>query len=222
MCLFLASCTADPTSVILEEPTDQDVTSLDGVLTVSLPPGLWIHRHTQAIQATHPSGHYRFFVGHGKTDTLMRLAGYAKDVLGKQGWRIANERHYSQATHLKFERGGVRGDPTEVRAVWHLKVAGRLLTCDGIADAGHAKQLQGRFKTLCSTSRLLKFVPPPPPAKKKGKLGKKTKSQAKTARKKGRMKKRSARPGDAKPKRPTPTGAKPAKPSTGPAKPLKR
>ncbi len=175
LALIFSGCPNDTPIQAKNMPTERPVTSRDGVLTVRLPTGLWIHRHETGLQATHPAGRYRLYFGHGSSDTLMRLAGYTKDVLGKQGWRVAGERFYAQATHLVFERGGVQGEPKEARTTWHLRVAGRLLTCDGIADAAYRERIEGGFKELCSTSRLLKLEKKPPPKKDKTQASKRGK-----------------------------------------------
>lgn len=175
--LIATACTKENSPVPVAAPTERSATTLDGVLTVVLPTGLWLHQHQDSLQATHPNGRFRYYFGHQAATSVIRRSGYTKDVLSKREWRVSGERHYKKATHLTLERGGVRGDPKEVRHIWHLNAAGRLLVCDGIADAAYQDELGDKFKNLCSSSRMITFVPPKPKKKDEKKTEAKTKKK---------------------------------------------
>jgi hypothetical protein len=139
----------------------QQVKDRQGVLTVTLPVDLLVHRHDAAIQATTADGGLRLYLAHQPDEKLIRLVGNAKDVLRKRGWDTKRERHYEQAVELNLERGGVSGVVFEVRTLWWVRVGGRVLLCDGVAGEDHRARLEEILLPLCQQV-VLEPLPPAP------------------------------------------------------------
>ena len=162
----LVGCDKPDQSPVRKRIESRVVVSTDKVLSVTLPTALWLHTFSMGIEATHPAGRFRYFFGHLPPDKLIRIVGQVKDVLAKKGWRVAEERHFKEAVQLELERGGISGEPKEMRRLWYVRSAGRVLVCDGIADTPYKQRLEKPFKTLCGQCELTRLEEPPKPSKK--------------------------------------------------------
>ncbi len=142
---------------------DMTMSSRDGVLSVTLPADLHVHRHSDAVQGVSADGRFRVHVEHRPQEMLMKMVGRTKEVLRKRTWDITREKHYRHAIELRLKRGGVSGKIPEVRTIWWVTANGRVLSCDGVAHAEQAKRLGGGFRALCQGAKLVPPPPPPPP-----------------------------------------------------------
>jgi len=159
----------------------RQVVSTDKVLSVTLPTALWLHAFSTGVEATHPAGRYRYFFGHLPPEKLIRIVGQTKDVLTKKGWRVAEERHFKEAVQLELERGGISGEPKEIRRLWYIRSVGRVLVCDGLAETPYKARLDAPFKTFCGRCELTRLEAAPKPPTKKTK--KTVRGKAKSAKK---------------------------------------
>jgi hypothetical protein len=151
---LLNSCTGQDSSSTQSDLPDIEVSSLDGRLHVSLPGGLIVHRHKHSIQATHPKGSIRYYMSHQASQKLIRLIGTAKSVLTKHSWEVSAERHFAQASELRFQRPSGSGAPAEVRTIWFVPADDRVVLCDGITTPDLESRLGDSFKRLCTNVRI--------------------------------------------------------------------
>ena len=156
-----ASCRTDePTaSRAARRPAEpQRVRSRDGVLAVTLPPGLLVHRFRDAIQGTAADGAFRVHVQHRPPEAILPLAGGAKETLRARGWRITAEQHLEQAIEVRLEHGGGPAGPLEVRTLWVIGRATGSVICDGIASEGERARVES-LRELCQTAALTVVAP---------------------------------------------------------------
>jgi len=158
LCL-LNACAGEETPSSESELPEVAVASLDGRLHVSLPGGLIVHRHQHSVQATHPDGSIRYYMSHQESQKLIRLIGTAKSVLTKHSWEVSAERHFAQASELRFKRPSGSGAPAEVRTIWFVPADDRVVLCDGIAIPELESRLGDSFKRLCTNVRIQTRVP---------------------------------------------------------------
>ncbi len=140
---------APAADAVAEVAKASGVASRDQVLSVPLERDLVIHRFEAAVQGTSPEGDVRLHVEHGPDEDPLKAAAVVKDVLAARGWRVSGERHFERAIEVRLDRGGSPAEPQEVRVVYLIRRSGRLVTCDGLADADAADALGDAFRALC-------------------------------------------------------------------------